>query len=174
MQQSGSTGDDGEYDDELSPDLISRHWMVTQETNSSTCGGAHPNASTGWKVWDLTTGNAVDPWSWFTAEGVTRSSDTPDASQVGPKLKAMLVARWGRKDDDCKDVLDGEDFWDVHPTRSGLAFWPQLPHVVYACSEDVVVPYRDLAPLLNAKGKAAIASIVEDVKALPAPAKHKS
>ena len=172
MWQVGSTGDDGDYADDVTPSLITRHWLVTEETNSSTCGGAHPNASDGWKVWDLTTGNAVDAWSWFNTDGVTRSSDTPDAPQVGPKLRAMLVARWTHKGE-CKDVLDGEDFWDVHPTRTGLTFWPQLPHVVFACSEDVVVPYRDLAPLLNAKGRAAIASIVEDLKGVPPAAKHK-
>jgi hypothetical protein len=43
--------------------------------------------------------------------------------------------------------------------------------VIFACSEDVVIPYRDLAPLLNAKGRAAVGSISEDLRRLPPKAK---
>lgn len=85
----------------------------------------------------------------------------------------MLAARWPRKDDDCSGVPEDQNDWDLHPTREGLAFWPQLPHVMFACSEDVVIPYRELAPLLNPKGRAAIDSIVEDLHALPPSPKRK-
>jgi hypothetical protein len=174
MWQAGSSGDDGDYADTLAPALISRRWLVTQEITNSTCGGAHPNAETDWRVFDRTTGDAIDAWSWFTADAAVRSTDDPTlAPSVSPKLHAFLAARWPGKGE-CKDVLQGQDYWDVHPTRKGLAFWPQFPHVVFACSEDVVVPYRDLAPFLNPKGRAAIASIVEDLNRLPPPAKHKS
>ena len=169
----GSMGGDGVYTDTLEPVLISKRWMATEDDTENACGGAHPDEETDYHLYDMTSGAAVEPWSWFTADGVTHSSDSPDTPEVGPKLRKMLVARWTRKGD-CKDVLDGNDFWDIHPTRTGLAFWPQLPHVVAACSQDVTIPYAALAPLLNAKGKVAIASIVDDVKALPPPAaKHK-
>ena len=170
VADAAGTHADGEYHVTLKPNLISKHWMVSEEDDEDFCGGAHPNADEAWKLWDLTSGAAVDPWRWFNADGVTYSNDTtPPFAQAGPKLQKMLAARWTHKGE-CKDVLDGNDsIWDVHPTRRGLAFWPQFPHVVYACSQDVVIPYAELAPLLNAKGKAAVASIIEDLKTLPPP-----
>ncbi len=169
----GSLGGDGEFSDVLKPNLIGKRWMVTEEDSEEFCGGAHPDEATNWSLYDLATGAAVDPWVWFNADGVTHSTDVPDTPQAGPKLAKMLAVRWTKKGE-CADVLDSVDgFWDPHPTPAGMAFWPELAHVVAACSRDVVIPYGELTPLLNAKGKTAIASIAEDMKTLPPSAKHK-
>ena len=94
-----------------------------------------------------------------------------DPPTIGPALRRLLVAHWARHEDGCNDIVDDQAEWSIHPTRNGLAFFPQLAHVIYACAEDDVIPYRDLAPLLNETGRAAIQSIVEDLQRLPPEAK---
>jgi len=173
MGATGAYGQDGQYADTLAPDLISPRWLVTEETSSSSCDGAHPNAGVTWRTWNLTTGAAVDPWSWFNSQTVQPRTEPDLSPTIDPKLRQLLIARWPNKDKDCSDVVESQDEWDVHPTRTGLAFWPQLPHVVFACSEDIIIPYSQLAPMLNASGQAAIASIIEDLRGLPPRPKTK-
>ena len=171
----GDFGQDGEYSDTLAPDLITGRWLVTDHVVSVSCGGAHPDAEETYKVWSLTAGKPVDPMTWFRPAALSppapKSYDPP---AIGPGLRKLLVAHWTRDDEDCKDIAGDQAEWSIHPTREGLAFFPQLPHVVFACSDDDVIPYRDLSPLLNETGRAAIASIVEDLKSLPPKAKSQT
>lgn len=172
LDTAGSFGEEGRFEDVLEPDLISRRWLVVSETRDAFCGDS--SASVDWRVYRLPSGEAADPWSWFNAEAVKRNRiNSTLLTEIGPKLRKIFVARWSGEDD-CKDVPQTEDDWDVHPTREGLAFWPRLPHLKFPCAQDVVVPYGELAPLLNEEGRAAISSIVEDLRSLPPRPKAKS
>jgi hypothetical protein len=175
MGSAGSYGENGEYTHTVTPGLITRRWIAADETTSGFCGGVHPDTEEFWRVWSLTTGAKVDPWDWFSSDAVRRPppGHPEDDRTIGPALRKLLVAHWSRDDGDCKDIVEDQGDWTIHPTRDGLAFWPELPHVVFACSEDDVISYRELRPLLNAEGRAAIASIVEDVQTLPPRAKAK-
>jgi hypothetical protein len=164
---------DGGFHRTISPELIAKHWMVSTESDEDDCGGVHPNHGVGWRIWNLTTGAAIDPWTWFNSEGVIHPKEVPDAAEAGPRLRKMLDARWTHHGE-CKDALQGfDDFWDVHFTRAGVAFTPELAHVDQGCTEDIVLKFNELAPLLNAKGRSDIASIVADLKILPPPAKSR-
>lgn len=173
ISQAASYGENGEYTHTLTPDLLTRHWLAAVETMSGMCGGAHPSAEVDWRVWSLTTGVKVDPWSWFSADAVQRPPPGQYGLTIKPALRKLLVAHWSR-DDDCKDIPERVEGWAVHPTREGLAFWPELAHVEFACSDDDVIPYSELRSLMNADGRAAIASIVEDLRSLPARRKPKT
>ncbi|HWE45742.1 MAG TPA: hypothetical protein VG407_06905 [Caulobacteraceae bacterium] len=166
-QATGQFGEDGEFVDVLKPVLLTRRWLVSEEVNSGSCGGAHPYAGINYRLWSLTAGKTVDPWSWFIPSVAAKKPD--QLPQISQRLRKVLTARWRSEDKECADIADDTEDWDIHPTRKGLAFWPQLPHVVFACSDDIVVPYRDLAPLLNAEGRAYVASITRDLQALPPP-----
>ncbi len=76
------------------------------------------------------------------------------------------MAGWQNRDEDCDFVGTEHEFWQVRPTRDGLAFYPDLPHGAMACADTVVVPYSEVRPLLNATGLSAIQEIVEDLRSL--------
>ena len=149
MWQAGTSGDEGEYDDDLAPALISQHWLVSKDTAYSSCGGAHPNGEVDWRL-DRTTGAAVDAWSWFTADAAVYSKDDP-AGRASRSAQAAASRR----------TLAGQGRLQGRAGRPGLlgrasdAPRPRLlaavPERGLRLFEDVVIPYADLAPLLNAK-----------------------
>ena len=154
----GQYGEDGEYSDQTTPQAITAQWLVTEHSNGNSCGGIHPNASTTHETWNLITGKKVDTWDWFSPAGASRGTHEADAPlQISDRLSRLLNKAWTDSvADDCKDASSG--YWTPYPTKHGMAFTPSLPHVVYACTTDVVIPYAKLAPLLNAQGKLALAS----------------
>lgn len=169
LDAAGSFGEDGQFEDIVEPGLISRRWLVTSETMNAACGDRQRSDSVDWRLFSLPSGEPVDPWSWFTTDAVQRSRvGSTRLTDIQPKLRKLLAARWSGEDE-CKDVARTENDWDIHPTREGLAFWPRLPHLMFPCAQDAVVPYGELAPLLNESGRAAIASIVEDLRSLLPP-----
>lgn len=44
-------------------------------------------------------------------------------------------------------------YYDLSIGKKGLIFSTQFPNDIYACSEDVEIPYATLIPYLNAEGK---------------------
>ncbi len=157
-------GQAGEYNDTTAPMAIMAHWLVTERSNSNMCGGVHPNASTTHDTWNLATGKKVDVWDWFSPAGAVKVKNEADTSpKISTRLQRLLARAWADSvPDDCKDASSG--YWTPYPTSDGMAFTPSLPHVVYACTTDVVIPYAKLAPLLNTQGKAAVASFRADAR----------
>ena len=173
LDTAGSIGEEGEFEDVLEPDVISAHWLVTSETQDASCGDRQRSDAVDWRVFSLPSGEAVDPWSWFTVEAVRRRQvGGVRLTEIQPRLRKILTAHW-TGEDECKDVAETEDGWDIHPTRDGLAFWPRLTHLRYPCADDLVVPYAELTPLLNETGRASISSIVEEFRRLPPRPKAK-
>lgn len=171
-----NVGGPGEYDETTRPTLLTRSWLVAETTESGFCGGAHPFVGTQYRTWNLVTGAAVDPWTWFDSETVTLTrhpgeGKNPGYSEVkvGATLGRILEKKWSHDDADCADVMSA----DAHPTlmlrpgKTGLLFTPVLPHVIYACTEDIEIPYAQIKRFLNAEGKAAVASIHAELKKTP-------
>jgi hypothetical protein len=161
-RQSGGTGESGET---LAPGFISRRWLAVEDVSNEYCGGAHPNTETMWRIWSLESGEAMDLWSWFGPGGASRNRY--HSPVVGPGLRKLLIAHWPQDEDgsDCNELGETAEGWSIHPTREGLAFFTELDRG--ACSGEAVVPYGELAPVLSTQGKAAIASLEEDVRVMP-------
>jgi len=165
MQALGSNGYDGSYSDVVSPAMITRGWLTASDASGGDCGGAHPSSGVSSRVFDLRTGAEVDLWTWFAPDAVkTTRADGYTQHEVQPGLKRAVLARWKGDDKDCRDTIAEPDGWDLALTRLGLAFTPELPHVVQACADPIIVPYRALAPFLTAAGRAGVASVLADLR----------
>ncbi len=165
-------GHASEYNVTTRPELIRGRWLVSATARSNACGGAHPNYNSSFSTWDLASGKAVDPWTWFTPAAAERMVKNTAGSYAAPKIKpalrSLIDKGWAAlSDGDCRDAPGADDdIWMVRPTRKGMAFTPSLPHVVHACSDDVVIPYGSLTKWMTPAGKAAAAEI-----GAPAPAR---
>jgi len=99
-------------------------------------------------AWDLGTGDRIDPWDWFPnssgAEvgelpaGVARFEDVAEAEEVG---------------NECAEDPQDSGF-SLRLRADGLEFSQDAP-----CGRSITVPYAKLDPLLNAKGRKAVARL---------------
>jgi hypothetical protein len=165
MANISSIGEDGQYQTTTTPVLITANWMVSETEGGSTCGGAHPNWGIYWNNWDLRSGLPVDLWTWLgpRAASVIPRDGYSDVT-IEPELRNLLNKGWPRTEEDCKDIVERENSWNLRLTRNGIAFSPGLPHAATACIDDVNLTVEQLAPLLNEEGKARVASFRADLK----------
>lgn len=168
----GSFAAVGDYSMRVEPKAIGRRWLVAGEGGSNSCGGAHPNQHLGYQTWDLEAGRKVDPWTWFGPKGAVARVVGEGASrytsvEIGAALRALLVKHWPRNDDGCGDVPESRDYWTPFPTAAGMGFLPQLAHAQMACSEDVLVPWTKIVPLLSDRGRRAVESLRADLATPP-------
>jgi len=163
----------GEARSDTQPTLLLKNWLTVHVFRADSCGGAHPNAEDIYLVWNLKTGKIFNPWFWFHGRSAKVTANTGSSSdgsynevEVMDSLQKELLRRWPRNDDDCKNVpVDAH--WMLHPEKGGMVFTPSLPHAIYACTEDIVMPYAALKPYLNEKGKVEVAAIQAEIAALP-------
>lgn len=147
-QALGSLGYVGDITVVVEPVLWTDGYLVTRTSTETDCGGAYPGSGVESTTWNLKSGQIEDITKWLSAGKIT------DA------LKA-LVRRYSEraKDSDCADALADADNFDMRPGRKGLIFAPELPHVVQACADDIVVPYAALKPFLSPVGAAGAQSM---------------
>lgn len=161
----------GSMDEAWVPTMITARWLGIRRSGSDYCGGAHPNNSLTLVVYDRDSGAEVDPSTWF-KPGALVFYDWE--SEVDPKpakrpiaglsqaLAKALRAKWPARgdEDECglPDELEGFG-WDIGLTREGPVFVPQLPHVMFACTEEVAMPWKEARPFLSAEGRAVMASL---------------
>lgn len=145
------------------PTLFSARWLAVNHHVEDYCGGAHPEAGNTPLTFDLTSGAEVDPLDWFTPSAVHRDDL---GKQYGiyktltPSFVAVILKDWKGDDrDECEDATRSEESWNVGITRGALVFSPSLPHVIAACIDEYKVPFAQLQPWLNAKGKVAVATL---------------
>jgi hypothetical protein len=162
----GRDGQQGDYNAVVEPVFIGQHWLVARNYGSNDCGGAHPNAYMSYQTWNLDDGRTVDTWTWFNSKGAVVAMEGQGDSryrtvEIGNVLKTALVKAWPRDDADCKGIVeDGTVFsWVAYPQVRGMTFMPELPHVAYACNEEVTLPWAKVLPLLNASGRKAVDTI---------------
>lgn len=174
----GRFGSDGDYNAVTEPVLIGRQWLLLRQQISDDCGGAHPNAHMGYQLWHLGEARVQDPWAWFNPKGAVQTWHGEGANRystltLGAPLRAALSQAWAKLwppgEEDCRSVADeGGGPWSAHPTPQGMVFMPELPHVAYACTEEVLLPWARILPWLNATGQQAVASFRADMARLPA------
>ena len=162
-----SSGGGGNYSLSVVPVMITRNWLATEASEDSYCGGAHPNAGIYPAVYDLAKGVEVDPRDWFGVRAVTRAalSGGMIAKTLTPAFRAFVLTHQSPPDPKCREALTTADFWDLGLSRKGMTFSPSLAHVDQGCSDAIIVPFGQLARFLNAKGVAAVGSVVADLKA---------
>lgn len=151
-----------EYRAEWAPVHWNGRWLTLRENHTDFCAGAHPNFGVlSTLVWDLAADREVDPWSWLAV------GKTPYGGRdLPPKLKTLLAkiyakGRDGNDDSDrqCREAVDELAGYKLAPSAEGMVFLPDLPHVVWACADDIVVPWAQLGPFLTPAGKAAQAGL---------------
>ncbi|MCC6925086.1 hypothetical protein [Novosphingobium sp.] len=159
-------GTDGEYTQIYEAAEIGPMFVRALDRSSGYCGGAHPYWGYSWMNFDRQTGLPIVIDRWFARQAVRKQNypSTDGASlNPGPALLRAIMRRY-RQDqkedgDECRTSLAEQATWSVGVSAKGLIFTPELPHVMQACSDDLLVPYSELAPHLSVEGKAAIARL---------------
>ncbi len=161
----------GYMEEAWAPTMITARWLGIRRSGTSYCGGAHPNHESTLAVYDRASGAEVDPWTWF-KPGALEFYDFESEIDPNPvkrpiaglsaALGKALRAHWPAQEEDSEcgllEEFDGTS-WDIGLTREGPVFVPQLPHVMFACTEEVVIPWKQARPFLSKEGRAVMASL---------------
>ena len=158
----GSQGTEGYYSLSLTPGLITPNWLAVTVNAGSFCGGAHPSYSEYSRTFDLRTGKEIDLHSWFAPIGFAAAKD--GVGPITPALRTLLLKYASKPEAECATVLATTDYWNIGLARGGMSFIPSLPHVAFACTETVVLPYAQLASFLNNQGVAGVRSVASELK----------
>ncbi|WP_273431761.1 hypothetical protein [Chitinibacter tainanensis] len=144
------------------PELITASWYVEENNSGDYCGGAHPNYGTSYQTYRRGQAKPVEVWRWLNAKAVRQDGQF---FKIEAPLRRLLSQAWAEvQQEGCESVGDETESWDVYPTANGLAFMPYLPHAMFACTNNAVISYRQLAPLLSSEGQAAINSIKAELR----------
>jgi hypothetical protein len=177
MQALGANGLDGDLSSTITPLIITADWMVLQDGEENACGGAHPNADVLYQSWDLRKGARINLYDWFTRAALTQTLH--DANSKEPYVTVAFTAAFRKLIDEtvppgeaeCGDALKEADTWNPRLTETGMAFTPELPHVVQACADDAEIPAARLMPYLTPEGRQAMTGFLAQVRLLPPPGK---
>ncbi len=159
-----------DYHDEVKARLVTTRWLSVNLFNESFCGGAHPNNSNQPLLFDRRTGQVTDLYTWFGNANINREkvegyTDTID-SLTGKlfELVLKLHPRTGDKDEECGDAVETASSWSLELRAEGIAFTPDLPRVVMACGDEVVLPWARLEPFLSPIGKREVAALRTELR----------
>jgi len=159
--QIASIGYDGFFDQLVEPRLVSRAFLTVAEHNDQSCGGTHPNTWTVYRTFDRDTGRPIDLYDWI---GDPLGPD--EARPLPTRLRDAVLASWPNDSDEgaqeCRDVVASTDFWTLELARDGISFSPDLPRVVMACGDTVLLTWKDLDPYLDSEGRAGLARLRGD------------
>lgn len=151
---------DGDYQQTVAPEMITPHWLTASHDINYYCGGAHPDGGVNARTFDLDAGTEVDLNDWLAASAVKseRFEGSTDVSRtLTPAFRAFVLARWKPEEAECREPVTEAESWDIGLTRQGLAFTPELAHVVAACAEPILVGFDRLAPWLGPHGRNEVA-----------------
>ena len=161
----------GYAEEALVPIALTPRWLGLRNSGTGYCGGAHPNHFDTMVVYDRRSGAEVDPSRWF-KPGALGFYEWE--SEIEPKPAKRLIrapsvglwkaiaAHWPQRDEESECGPPEEPFdsgWEIGLTREGPVFVPQLPFVIFACTEEVVVPWKVARPFLSKEGRAVMASV---------------
>lgn len=125
-------------------DLLTRDVLSVDVQVYYFCGGPHPDAEYRPLTYNLRTGTRFD----FTTNG--DELFLGDAVPAG-ELIDLYRKHLGTPDTSCdSSFIDPETQLFLHFTAEGLAVIPDLPHFEAACGPEVVIPYREIKPLVKA------------------------
>jgi len=166
-QSIGVHGVDGDFMQELVPELITSRWVGALESNSVYCGGAHPSHWQNRRVFDRNSGREIEPSRWLNDVALNRElqeagKDSHVSATATQALVTALVAQWpagNEGGDDCAAIAGETAYWDIGLRREGLAFIPSVPHVYTPCADTTVLSWADAAPFLSLEGRAVMLSL---------------
>lgn len=167
--QSLPGGMSGYREEALVPLVLTGRWLGIRRSGSSYCGGARPDHFTGFAVFDRDSGAEVDPATWFARGELAFHDDAaPAPGQVrrpvaglSDALSAAVLTRLSPNEADqseCFAAARDSFGWDIGLTLEGPVFVPQLPHVIFACTEEIVLPWAEARPFLSGEGRAVMES----------------
>lgn len=163
----------GDFSKTLTPELITPRWLSLTVVGSSFCGGAHPGHFIVRQVFDRDSGAEVDPGTWFRKGAVAYyefdTVGTDGRREIAGLSRALgkaVMAHWPKGESaedaerrrECIDMI-GEPGWQIGLTREGPVFVPQLPYVIFACTEEVTLPWKAARPFLAPEGRAVMKSL---------------
>lgn len=155
---------EGQQSVTLEPAMISRRWLSVGSQGDWSCGGAHPNEDSSYRLFDLTTGAEVALLDWFLPTAVKREhieGMDEDSRTLETAFRTFLLTGHRADPDnaECESVLREADYWNAGLTRDGFVFRPELAHVVQACSEEFTVDFDRIRPWLKPEAVAAVAAL---------------
>jgi hypothetical protein len=158
------------YHDEVEARLVTARWLSVNLFNESFCGGAHPNNSNEPLLFDRRTGKLTDLYSWFGNANISREmvdgySETID-TLTGKlfDLVLRLHPRASESEEDCGGAVTTASSWTLELRAEGIAFTPDLPRVVMACGDELVLPWARLTPFLSPTGKREVAALRAELR----------
>lgn len=159
----------GYLDEFLGPIFIAPQWLSVRRAGNGYCGGAHPNNFYELRVYDRDRGTQVDPALWFGPEALIFYDDpTPGPGEIkrpiaglSQALMEAVLANWPPygTEPECIDAARSGTGWQIGLTREGAMFVPHFPHAMFACTEEIVLPWDKAGPFLSAEGRAVMAGL---------------
>ena len=146
------------------PAMISRRWLSVAEQGAYFCGGAHPDSSNVYRLFDLTSGAEVELLDWFVPVAVKREhveGAEGDYRTLEPAFRTFLLTGWHADAGaaECDEAVRSQDSWNVGLTRDGFVFSPSLPHVAQACVEEFSVDFDRIQPWLTPQAAAYVRAL---------------
>ncbi len=148
-----SGGIDGDYGKVVEPMFASDQFLTVAIANDAYCGGAHPNFWTEHRSFDRQSGKDVDLASWI---GGTSSDGGTATLPAG--LKTAVLTQWNGEAE-CREAVEGADYWDIALGQQGLSFTPSLPHAMTPCEDTFLIDWDKLGTFLTPEGRAGRARI---------------
>jgi hypothetical protein len=159
LQQSGL---EGEYREKLEMVTITRRWLSVRDQQGGYCGGAHPDASTSYRLFDLTTGAELNVQDWFNDRAIRRErveGVSEEVRTLQPAFRAFLTGTWQPEQAECGEAIRSAEYWTIGLDSHGFLFGPQLPHALEACYQEWGPGFEMLRPWLTPEALAQISAL---------------
>jgi hypothetical protein len=120
------------WEHRIQPEWITDQFIVVENVEDVFCGGARPNYSVEWYVFDVETGEEIDTIAWIREDAFYDLG--PYAGQ-GPEIgdpevvqgfRDLMVEAFAATNpsQSCHNLLNIVETWDVRPSRDGLVLTP--------------------------------------------------
>jgi len=153
----GAGPNEGAFDESLAPAMIARRWMSVAHHWDGFCGGAHPDSSNSYRLFDLASGRETDLYDWLNASAVRREGPRGSVEELKtllPAFRDVILSGRRLEEAECEEVIRTTEYWNIGLTREGFVLEPSLPHVVQACGETFTLSFDRLGPFLTEEGAA--------------------
>jgi len=155
-----SSGRDGTYNVSLAPVVLTKSWLVARRSSDDFCGGAHPNAGSIDRVYDLRTGDVEEVEKWFLPEAMQVEDGT---SPKGALREIVIKKEITHGSVECSDAYEHANYWNIALSKGGVNFTPSLSHAEAACQESIDVPFAVVLKFMNARGISKLKSFRAEV-----------
>ncbi|WP_426344309.1 hypothetical protein ACN9MU_06325 [Pseudoduganella sp. R-32] len=129
-------GGGGWQDNLTAGKVLANYLLVNVDAPDVYCGGPHTTSSHSTLIFDLATGETVEPSSWLAESG-----------EIEEPLRKLIM----KKANVC-DRLE-PSIIPSSPSATGLSFDLDYPHFHRDCNETIEISYAKLAPFLSQEGK---------------------